>query len=386
MERGKGKAVRWLDQLRARLWPRVPDVVRDELTLVRYHSLRAQVPPLYLMLALLITATVYGSPIPEGSLIAWGLPIIILVWIVIRLSIWYRQRAEVVTQARARRMIWSMTFSSSTVGAMISIWCVSQWLRSAPDVALYYPIMLSLGALSTAYCVSNIRFATMLVLSFCLGPISFLMMFAGSALDAAAGASILTACLFLMRLIHQQHSRLIAQLLLEQQMRALAHTDELTGLLNRRALHAEFARLADAGEPLSLILLDLDGFKSVNDRHGHAAGDAVLIEMARRMRTVCDDAAHIARLGGDEFAVLLPGGTAKDAQSIADRILNSLVHPIDLACAKVRIGASAGMAAATVGEVNVHRLLATADDALYAAKRGQRRRARAPQAAVKLAS
>jgi diguanylate cyclase len=172
-----------------------------------------------------------------------------------------------------------------------------------------------------------------------------------------------------MRLIVQNHERLVAQLLLEQRMRELADTDELTGLFNRRALKNAMTPLIAAEQPLALILLDLDGFKAVNDQYGHGAGDQLLQEIGQRLCTAAPAPASVARLGGDEFAILLPGGDQASARSLADRALLALVKPIALPAATVRIGASAGVASA-VGETSINALFSEADGALYAAKRG----------------
>jgi diguanylate cyclase len=362
-----------LRQLRRRLWPRVPISVREELTMLRYTSLQAQVPMLYVMLVLLIMVTLYSTPAPGSLFMAFGLPLAIIGTVTARIIIWYRRRDQPVTPAGARRMVNMMTLSSCFVGALASLWGVITWAAAPPADALYYPLLLGMGALSAAFCVSHVRAETVANLIICLFPIGIALIATGDGLDPAAGISILVAGLFMIRLVIQQHGRLVAQLLLERQMRNLAHTDELTGLLNRRALKAEITRLADAGRGMALVLMDLDGFKGVNDQHGHAAGDALLTEVGRRLRYQCGRDVHAARLGGDEFAALLPDGGTAAAKLLADRILLSLVAPVAISGQHIRVGASAGVAEAQAGAVNIYRLFAKADSALYAAKREQRR-------------
>jgi diguanylate cyclase len=360
-------------RLRHRLWPPVPDAVRDELSLLRYNSLKSQVPMLYAMLVLLIAVTLFGTPPSANPLVAWGLPVLIMAIISGRILIWWRRRHDRVSPAAARHMIDVMTMSSCSIGAVASLWCVGSWIYSPPDIALYYPLLLAMGSLAAAFCVSNVRAETVLNLSIGLFPISGVMIISGSTMDMAAGTSILVAALFLIRMILDQHARLIAQLQLQQQMRALANTDELTGLLNRRGLRAEIAQLSDAGRGMALVLLDLDGFKAVNDRHGHATGDELLTEVGQRLREICGPGIHAARMGGDEFAALIPHGTTTAAAALADRILLSLIAPIGVDGRALRIGASAGVAEAAPGEANINSLFAKADGALYAAKREQQR-------------
>jgi diguanylate cyclase len=329
------------------------------------------VPMLYVMLILLVAVAFFGTPIPANPIIAFGMPLAIMSVITARIIIWHRRRHQAVTPASARRMIHMMTLSSCAVGLLASAWGVHSWSIAPHDVALYYPLLLSMGALSSAFCVSHVRSETVANLIICLFPISVALIISGQGLDWAAGASIMVAGIFLIRLILQQHVRLVAQLQLERQMRNLANTDELTGLLNRRGMRAEIARLASAGQGLALVLLDLDGFKAVNDRHGHAAGDALLAEVGKRLRAMAGPSVHCARLGGDEFAALIADGSAATATALADRILLSLVAPIALRGHTVRVGASAGVADAAPGEVNVNRLFAKADSALYAVKRAR---------------
>lgn len=153
-----------------------------------------------------------------------------------------------------------------------------------------------------------------------------------------------------------------------------ALTDPLTGLSNRRALDATLARMAVSDQPFGLIHIDLDHFKRINDTLGHAAGDAVLAEVGRRLRRAVRDHDTVARLGGDEFVVLLPGqrDRARVAQ-VAERILSDLARPLDLS------GAGGGMAAAVSaslgvvvwdgeGGAAVEDLLVLADRALYRSK------------------
>ncbi len=149
--------------------------------------------------------------------------------------------------------------------------------------------------------------------------------------------------------------------LLLERTRYLAEFDVMTGLANRSQFQS---RLADAG---ALILVDLDGFKQVNDTYGHAVGDDCLREAARRLRAACRDAALVARIGGDEFAVLLdgaPSDPALDTQAAA--IIAALTRDFDDDGRAIALGASAGIARADGCDADD--LFARADAALYAAK------------------
>jgi diguanylate cyclase (GGDEF)-like protein len=157
------------------------------------------------------------------------------------------------------------------------------------------------------------------------------------------------------------------------ELRQLAETDSLTGLSNRRhflRLAGEaLARAGEQGEPVSLIMLDLDYFKDINDTHGHQAGDRALCAVARRLEGPLPAACRVGRLGGEEFGVLLPGCDLAAAYAMAGRLRQAMEG---LFAGDLAITASFGVAAA--GGRDVDGLLAKADECLYAAKRAGRNR------------
>ncbi len=150
--------------------------------------------------------------------------------------------------------------------------------------------------------------------------------------------------------------------------RELAHTDELTGLPNRRALLTALDETLERGAPVALLLLDLDRFKEVNDTLGHHVGDDLLRLVGRRLLETVDGRGSVARLGGDEFAVLLPGAGAADAAVVSDSLVAALERPFALAGLQVGIGTSIGVAVATTDVVRPAELLKQADAAMYVAK------------------
>lgn len=153
-----------------------------------------------------------------------------------------------------------------------------------------------------------------------------------------------------------------------------ARTDVLTGLANRRAfieaLGAEIGRAARLGQPLALVMLDLDHFKEVNDTYGHVAGDRVLSETADRLRGVARDHDTLARIGGEEFAWLLPETGVDGAMAAAERA-RLVVRGLPFGEAGP-LTISAGVAAGLGSTLGGEELMARADEALYRAKRGGR--------------
>jgi diguanylate cyclase (GGDEF)-like protein/PAS domain S-box-containing protein len=149
--------------------------------------------------------------------------------------------------------------------------------------------------------------------------------------------------------------------------------DALTGLPNRVLLHdrlAQAIRLATrSGEPLALLLIDLDGFKEVNDTLGHQAGDALLRQVARRLLGALRESDTVARLGGDEFAILLPGMGSAGAPATARRLLQAIGQTTAIDDYAIDVGASIGIALFPEHGAEPETLLRHADVAMYVAKR-----------------
>jgi len=155
----------------------------------------------------------------------------------------------------------------------------------------------------------------------------------------------------------------------ERDARTLASTDPLTGLSNRRVLASADARHGSAGGKRALLVCDLDGFKQINDTHGHAGGDAVLRQFAKRIAALSypGTAIEAVRLGGDEF-VLLAAGSKLNAHAIARDVLRCATAPYDVSGKSVLCSVTIGIASAS-GTEGIDELLRLADDALYDAKR-----------------
>jgi len=146
--------------------------------------------------------------------------------------------------------------------------------------------------------------------------------------------------------------------------------DALTGLANRWSFFEALGALVQAGEQPAVMSIDLDGFKAVNDRLGHLAGDAVLRVMARRLASVMRPTDELARLGGDEFAVLCDGSPSADQMiMIAERVVEHLSQPLAVGDGEtVHVGASVGIAAELGVGTPVDTILGRADQALNEAK------------------
>jgi diguanylate cyclase (GGDEF)-like protein len=166
--------------------------------------------------------------------------------------------------------------------------------------------------------------------------------------------------------------------LLAQELAHEASHDALTRLPNRatalEAIDAALARGTRAGQPVAVLFIDLDGFKLINDIHGHSVGDALLVEVALRMKTLLRDGDLVARLGGDEFLIIAESTDAAGATMLGRRIVETVGTPIDISGHRVSVGASVGIAMSLDGSTDASHFLSRADLALYRAKGGGRGR------------
>jgi diguanylate cyclase (GGDEF)-like protein/PAS domain S-box-containing protein len=162
------------------------------------------------------------------------------------------------------------------------------------------------------------------------------------------------------------------------QLQKLAHHDPLTGLPNRLQLEEQMAHSLDRarsdGTRMALVFIDLNGFKQINDEHGHAVGDQLLVGVAQRLLKTLRESDFVTRLGGDEFVLIIEGlsrnnSLQDDAQLISDKILQRLTPPMLLDNTRHQIGASLGIAMYPDHGPNIDSLILIADQAMYRAKR-----------------
>ncbi|WP_159449133.1 bifunctional diguanylate cyclase/phosphodiesterase [Demequina sp. NBRC 110055] len=161
---------------------------------------------------------------------------------------------------------------------------------------------------------------------------------------------------------------LTAQLDVERRLYRLATTDSLTGLKSRGSLHEALERHVSRREPVTFIMLDLDGFKEVNDTLGHTVGDELLTMVATRLKASMEGASCVGRLGGDEFAVLVEGDDAARAIDLGDTLIRAVSGQYVAKRQRVDIGVSVGIAAYPQDAQSAEMLVSAADLALYSAK------------------
>lgn len=165
------------------------------------------------------------------------------------------------------------------------------------------------------------------------------------------------------------------------QIRHAAHTDPLTQLANRRFLSTHLEKPAPPSASYqAMLLVDLDGFKPINDTHGHNAGDAILVEVARRLRASVRAEDIVVRMGGDEFLLLLnglgadPKAAREKTLHVAEKLLALLKEPVPFQEQSLKVGASIGARLLTGAQVTPEKAISETDSALYRAKEAGRGR------------
>jgi diguanylate cyclase (GGDEF)-like protein/PAS domain S-box-containing protein len=195
----------------------------------------------------------------------------------------------------------------------------------------------------------------------------------GATMDIALRATPVTSSGALQHVVEVRDIR--DQKKARERMLHLANHDALTGLPNRRLLDTELRREAASGQEFSLLWIDLDHFKQVNDTYGHAVGDALLKVVAQRFLAALPEPHLLARVGGDEFVVLFrPSPGESDAVRAAESLLQTMSSPIIIEGRTLNVGLSIGMAAYPRDARSVDALMRRADTALYEAKKTGRSR------------
>jgi diguanylate cyclase (GGDEF)-like protein len=358
-------------QFLQRLIPPIPHTVRDEFAILSATRLQKQSRALFLAMFLTIPFVLYASSAGAEPWIRYGMPLAMGSCCLIGYISLIKDRNASGSPDMARKFIAEATFFSATICVLVSIWCVLSWVNAPEELKLFYPFTLAMGSLTTIYTLATIRLAAILNIIIGIMPITIMLLLSGDPLAWSAAASLIMVTTFLFRLITQQNDQFIHLLVLQHDMSELAHTDPLTGLFNRRVLSENLTRQI-AGQnrqrTFTVALLDLDAFKPVNDQFGHAVGDKLLVEVAKRLRQACGDNGIVARMGGDEFAILLSPDSTISSAACADHLLAALVPPCTVQGHVIRVQASIGIASWPTDGETANSLLEAADKQLYAVK------------------
>lgn len=356
----------------------------------RFESLKRQLPWLYGIVFVnvlgLHLALARDGPVPST-------PVAILLSIVaIRALYWLKLSAREIAEEAVKREMRTTFLIAGFFGLSSCMWSVTLYRTAGPSHGVDIAMFASLAGIGCAYGMSSFPVAARLPVLLLTIPTAAMLVADGHVSHIGMGSSLILLCTLTLRLLDvQDHvfQRLVSsrfaveaerkraveaeRIAIAEQSRVgiIANTDALTGLANRRGFLGVLDGLCGiAGRPFALILLDLDGFKPINDTFGHPSGDAILVEVSRRLQLLERGVGAIGRLGGDEFAILVECSNQNEAMAIANRAVEALSRPFRISRGRMTISACAGVSfhkACDVGEVMRH-----ADIALYEAKRSGR--------------
>lgn len=367
-------AVRWVRALGL-------DEAGDRLIFEQFRLVAQQIPMLYgviivncLFMAALASAQVRADvalAFPAGAL-----PIMLY-----RVYTWRKNASRLVDlhdYAGMRKALRGTAIMANVLAAVLAVWSVTVMLNVDPDKVAFVPLFTILSLITCAHCLSAYPIAAYSVILSGSSYIAMSMAWTGDPFLIAMAlniglVSVMVA--YMARHQYRQLRRLVRsgdKLKLQSgRARSLAYHDQLTGLPNRRALIARTRRQPLQGGTVlaGMIMIDLNGFKPVNDTFGHAAGDRLLITVSERLQAAVGTQGLVARLGGDEFCVFLPEISAmQDAIRLADKIRDVIKDPLLLDGHLLRLEAAMGVAVELVAESGPLVLLQRADLALYDAK------------------
>lgn len=314
--------------------------------------------------------------VQTGETIFWWLTAAGVVTTLLRIAniVGFKRRdpARKLSLAEARR--WEAGYAYSAFAFTLVIAALTL-AAAATDHAGGFVLSLGLTmALTAGSYLRTLRYWICAVLStIAIGTLVVAFLLSGDPLYQALSALLLVY----LYSIYESSDHIIGQfeelLMVRRELDFAASHDPLTGLVNRRGLDRVLGEAGASGEALGLLLLDLDGFKLINDRHGHQAGDDLLKQVAMRLKGVVRPGDIVARLGGDEFALVIRGVEDVVALSeVADRAVSVVMAPILLMGQLVSVGASVGVSVKADRDSahwTADVLTRAADRALYGAKR-----------------
>ncbi|HEX8513809.1 MAG TPA: EAL domain-containing protein [Allosphingosinicella sp.] len=360
----------------------------------RYRAMQRQIPLLYVV----VLTNLMGLHLSGGGDLTSPFALTLTALVLFRLAHWLKVRKRELAPERILREL-RMTLVYAIVFSLgFCAWALLQIANLEAGAENHVILFSTLAAIGCAYGVSRYPAAARTPILFLGVPLALQLVFSGDTAHIGIGVSLGLVLLVLMRLltVHDDSFRELVEsrtaITLERERaqraerlakaektkaRLIADTDPLTGLANRRAFLRALGRrasgLARSQSGFALAMVDLDGFKPINDTFGHAAGDRVLEGIGSRLARAAGDGALIARTGGDEFALLLPRiRSMTGANSAGAAICAALQEPFLVDGREFRVSGCCGVTLLLPADCDVQEALIRADTALYRAKEGGR--------------
>jgi diguanylate cyclase (GGDEF)-like protein len=385
------RAARWLELLK------VPNG-NPALTAAQFEAFSKQVPLLYFILATNMISLSWTHQGSAPDYLVFYLPVFMTALFTLRSLSWLRGRGRERTPEQAYRQLRATNILSFPIAVFCTAWSISLLPYGDAFQKAHVAFFMAITVIGCIFCLMHLRSAALIVTVTVNLPFFVVMCLSGEPTFIATGVNVIlvTMAMIMILISHYRDFRqlhesrnvlMLQQQALQEQNKAmqalsdenmrLANLDSLTLLANRRSffhmLEKAFSRANAAGERLAVGVIDLDGFKPVNDLYGHSAGDKVLIEIGNRLSTMADTRLSVYRLGGDEFGLLLQGDVAEaDAIALGDRVCELIAQRINIGSGMVQVTGSVGFALYPDVGATAQEIYELADYALYTAKRHHR--------------
>ncbi|ESQ94098.1 putative bifunctional diguanylate cyclase/phosphodiesterase [Asticcacaulis benevestitus] len=355
-----------------------------ELARAQYSAFTKQIPLLYVLLSINTIAVAFTYAPLAPPWLGIYIPAMLCVLCVARLIHWARQSRTELDDDNVLHQLRRTNKLAIIIAAGFTAWALSLYDYGDAYAHAHVSFYMAVTVIGCIFCLMHLRSAAISVTLVVNIPyITFFLMQPQISLKAMAlNLTFVCAAMITVLMIYSRDfARLVASRgethrLSDENFR-IANLDSLTQLANRRLFFAELERqyasaLID-GRGFAIGIIDLDGFKPINDTYGHTTGDRVLVEAAQRIRQACADDLILARLGGDEFGFIASRNPApEDLQALSDSITGLLRLPFSIGSSSVQLGCSIGVAFYPQSADTPDVLFERADYALYHAKRHHR--------------
>lgn len=361
------------------------DYGKPELLIAQYKAFSAKMPMMYLILVVnswaLALTHLDSAPLWLGVYY----PAVLSVFCGTRFLFWWRGRNIQPTPEQAARSLRRTNMLTGPIALSFSVWAVMLFPYGDAYARAHVAFYMGVTVICCIFCLMYLRSAALTGALIVNGIFTIFFVSTDIPVFSAAALNVVLVTAVMLVVVNGHYTEFtklidaqVETVILSNENFRLANLDALTQLPNRRQffslLNETCKRAQEGNERFAVAILDLDGFKAVNDLHGHAHGDGLLVEVGRRLLATCDEPGlYLARLGGDEFALIIDRDISDQAlQDIGRQICENLRKPFTIFNATVQIAASVGVATFPDMATDAASLYEHADYALYHGKRERR--------------
>jgi diguanylate cyclase (GGDEF)-like protein len=357
------------------------------IVMAKIRALKHQIPLLYVILLLNVAFVALTQRSDAPVFLTTIAPAALAIACIMRGWGWFRLNVESLTMDAARARLKSTIAMVSVLGVVLTVWSTSLTFYSDPHELAQIAIFMALTSAACMMCLLHLRAAALQLAVIVIVPFTTVFLMSPMLAHRNMAVNVALAIATMVFVVISQNRSFIAMVrqqgeLMRKQEESerlsaenarLATRDALTGLANRRSFITSFAdtlRLSKRhGTPVALVLLDLDGFKAVNDVYGHSAGDTLLVKAGSRLRDAMAEQSYCARLSGDEFAICMTGfANEADLLKQAGHIASILAQPFSISQVEVMVSTAVGISIFGHPAQSAQDMFEFADFALYHSK------------------